>query len=102
MTITDLYMRAFTDTGQVSLRQGGRCPSKDLVLRLEQPVALLQLPHRLNLLGRQAGTVAVLDAALHPLVRQAALGEPEIRGDLGQWPLVLTGSATTSTRNSFG
>ena len=67
----------------------GRRSTQDLVLLLQEPVAILQLTQLERLLGRDTTTGPVLDLGLlHPAV-QTSLGDPEVPRDLVQRRLPL-------------
>ncbi len=82
----------------------GSCTAEDLVLLLEQPDPLLQLPRLSGIGGRLAGTVALLDISLAEPVLQGCFVDTEVGSDL----LMVTplsrrrATATTSSRNSLG
>src|SRR5690606_38883028 len=67
---------------QVRLRQIRRRTAEDLVLLLEQPDPLLQLPRLGGVRGGLAGTVTVFDVGLTEPVLQRRFADTEVGGDL--------------------
>ena len=84
------------------LGEVGGGTAEDLVLLLEQAVALLDLTQLGGLGLCQTGTHAVFDVRLLQPVRKRRFGDPEVLGDLGQWRLAFASHRTTSSRNSAG
>ena len=72
--------RAFSR--QVRLRQVRGCTTQDLVLLLQQSIALAQLTKLRRLRRRHAGLAPGLHVGLAQPVQQAGLGDPEIIGNL--------------------
>ena len=87
--------------GELPGEVGGR-PAQDLVLLLEDPVALLQLSQLRGLGRRDAGPDAVFDVGeLQPAVQRGSeIPKSFAIWDSGASPLRAT--ATTSPRNSAG
>jgi hypothetical protein len=69
---------------QIALRQIGGGLAQDLVLLLQQPVQLPQLPQLGRLVAGHAGPGAVLDVGGAQPIGQAGFGDPEILCDLFQ------------------
>src|SRR5690606_7229533 len=78
---------------QVRLRQIRRRTAEDLVLPLEQPDPLLQLPRLGGLVCRLTGTVAFLDICLAEPVLQRRLADSEVSGDLLDGDAALTAAS---------
>jgi len=70
--------------------------AEDLVLLLEQPVPLFQLPELRALRRRHARPNAVMDVRAARPVRHRSLGDPEVLPDLRQGDLAPTSDDVAS------